>query len=145
MRSISTSAMPPSSGIRDHDRGLRADGVRQQLAVRGRAAEHHDDQRLLRADAAGRDREQRRERSDDHHEQRVAQRARDAERLEEGRGGADAAAPADQLGHGDQQDVPARGVRRIVKPWRTRAANALPAMWSRRAVMMPASRIITSR
>ena len=28
-----------------------------------------------------------------------------------------------------------------MKPWRTRAAKALPAMWSRRAVMMAASRM----
>ena len=94
--------------VRDHDRGLRADRERQQLAVAGRAAEHDDDQRLLRADAARRDRQQRRERSDDHHEQRVAQRAGDAERLEEGGRGADAADPAGQLRHGHRDRIAAR-------------------------------------
>ena len=41
----------------------------------------------------------------------------------------DAAAPADDLRERDEQEVAAR-VRRIVKPWRTRSANALPAIFS---------------
>ena len=51
---------------------------------------------------------QRCERSDDDHEQRVAQCARDAEGLEEGRRRADAAHPAEQLRQRDRERVAAR-------------------------------------
>ena len=78
VRSISTSAMPPSTAFEIITAACIADREREQLRVAGRAAEHDDDQRLLRPDAARRDRQQCRERPDDHHEQRVAQRARDA-------------------------------------------------------------------
>ena len=100
--------MPPITSVRDHHGRLRADRERQQLGVAGRAAEHDHDQRLLRPHAAGRDGQERGERPDDHHEQRVAERAGDAERLQEGRGRAHATGPAGQLRHGHGDEVAAR-------------------------------------
>ena len=85
LRSISASAMNPSSAFATRDDELHADRERQQRRVGRLTREHDHDQRLLGSHAARGQRQERRDRSDHEDQQRVPEVGVDAERASTGR------------------------------------------------------------